>query len=155
MACHPALVQFVFRTAWSSCQPGGLLPPTKFKVSFRFRPSSSSSVEPSGALPEPLILHVSGLDAHGVPWEIVLLCVEWFQGRRAGCVQRRERSGGAWGSNNHSEKERVERKEGREKRGGGAREGRGEPAQSTYRTKYSPGTANNWGLSQQISPVIS
>lgn len=77
------------------------------------------------------------------------------QGRRAGCAQRRERSGGAWGSNNYSEKERVERKEGREKRGGGAREGRGEPAQSTYRTKYSPGTANNWGLSQQISPVIS
>lgn len=54
---------------------------------------------------------------------------------------------------------RGESREGKKTAGrkeeGGVREGRGEPAQSTYRTKYSPGTANNWGLSQQISPIIS
>lgn len=47
------------------------------------------------------------------------------------------------------------RGEARRKERGGEGKRRRASRSSTYWTKYSPGTANNWGLSQQVSPIIS
>lgn len=100
----PHLVHSASRTAWSFCEPSALLPLDNFEVCFRPRSNSSSSMQPSVTLLTLLklrILHVSGPDAHGVPQEILWLCVEKVltsKHRTGGMdVGNEGRSGVAWG----------------------------------------------------------